>query len=82
MKAAGVKKVGGFCGVRTISNRGYRGRTSARFEGVGTKGKDIGGEAGFEECRFIGRYSRGERLSRNGHCSNPSQVLKLTRDIS
>ena len=32
-------------------------RTSAGFEGVGTKGKNVGGEAGLKEHCFIGRDS-------------------------
>jgi hypothetical protein len=36
---------------------GTRARTSTRFEGVGTEGKDVSGEAGLEEHGFVGRYS-------------------------
>ena len=41
---------------------GTRVRTSAGFKGVGTEGKDVGGEAGLEERGFVGRYSGGCRL--------------------
>jgi hypothetical protein len=73
MEGAGVEEVGGFCGVRNVSNCRYvidartgvkietggtRVRTSAGFECVGTEGKDVGGEAGFEERSFVGRYGR------------------------
>jgi hypothetical protein len=44
-------------------------RTSAGFEDVGTEGKDVGGEAGFEERGFVGRYSGGGKLDRSGHRS-------------
>lgn len=56
---------------------GTRVRTSAGFEGVGTEGKDVGGEAGLEERGFVGRYSGSGRLGRSGHCSNPSRILRL-----
>lgn len=46
---------------------GMRVRTSAGFEGVGTEGEDVGGEAGLEERGFVGRYSGGGRLGRSGH---------------
>jgi hypothetical protein len=49
---------------------GIQVRTSAGFEGVGAKGKDVGGEAGLEERSFVGRYSGGGRLGRSGHDSN------------
>lgn len=55
MEGAGIEEVGGL---------------SARFEGVGTEGKDVGGEAGLEERGFVGRYSGGGRLGRSSHCSN------------
>jgi len=56
---------------------GTRVRTSARFEGVGAEGKDVGGEAGLEERGFVGRYNGGGRLSRSGHCSNSSRISRL-----
>ena len=36
---------------------GNRVRTSAGFEGVSAKSKDISGEAGLEELSFVGRHS-------------------------
>ena len=45
-------------------------RTSAGFEGVGTEGEDVGGEAGLQEGGFVGWYSGGGRLGRSGHRSN------------
>lgn len=85
VEGAGVEEVGGFCGFSEISNGACRcedwsgnqdirfGRirvhTSAGFEGVGTKGKDVGGEAGLKECGFIARYRRDSRLGRSGHRS-------------
>ena len=44
-------------------------RTSARFEGVGTKGEDVSGEAGLEKSGFIGRYSGSDSLGGGGHRS-------------
>lgn len=45
-------------------------RTSAGFEGVGTEGENVGGEAGLEEGGFVGRYSGGGRPCRSGHRSS------------
>lgn len=58
---------------------GTRVHTSAGFEGVGAKGKDVGGEAGLEEQGFVGRYSRGSRLVRSSHRtnSNSSRISRL-----
>ena len=56
---------------------GTRVRTSAGFEGEGTKGKDVGGEAGLEERGFVGRYSGGGRLGRSSHRSNSDQISRL-----
>ena len=54
---------------------GIRVRTPAGFEGVGTESKDVGGETGFEERSFIGRYSGGGRLGRSDHCSSKSRRI-------
>jgi len=56
---------------------GTRVRTSAGFEGEGTEGKDVGGEAGLEERGFVGRYSGGGRLGRSSHRSNSDQISGL-----
>lgn len=53
------------------------GRLSAGFEGEGTKGKDVGGEAGLEERGFVGRYSGGGRLGQSSHRSNSDQISRL-----
>ena len=52
-------------------------RTSARFEGVGTKGEDVSGETGLEESGFIGRYSGSDSLGGDCHRSktHSSRVL-------
>ena len=44
-------------------------RTSARFEGVGTKGEDVSGETGLEKSGFIGRYSGSDSLVGGCHRS-------------
>lgn len=49
---------------------GVRVRTSAGLEGVGTEGKDVGGEAGLEERGFVGRHSGGGGLGASGHRSS------------
>lgn len=54
---------------------GSRVRTSAGFKGVGTEGKDVGGETGLKERGFVGRYGGGGRLGRSGHRSNSSQFV-------
>jgi hypothetical protein len=57
-------------------------RTSAGFEGVGTKSKDVGGEAGLEERGFVGRCSRSGRRGRSGHSNFLVEFLDCsTRDI-
>ena len=42
-------------------------RTSAGFEGVGTKGEDVSGEAGLEKSGFIGRNSGSDSLGGGCH---------------
>ena len=49
-------------------------RTSARFESVGTKGEDVGGKAGLEECGFVRGYSGG------GHDSGSNGCLDCSND--
>ena len=73
VEGAGVEEVGGFYGIGKIrihmSKRESRvmregeSHTSAGFEGVGTKGEDVGGEAGLEEGGLVGGY----RGSGGGH---------------
>ena len=58
---------------------GTRERTSAGFEGVGTEGKDVGGEAGLEERGFVGRYSGGGRLGRSSHGSTRVGFLDCSK---
>lgn len=53
---------------------GSRARTSTRFKSIGTKGKDLSGEAGLEEHGFVARYSRGGRLGRGSHHHSPNRV--------
>ena len=48
---------------------GTRVRTSAGFEGVGTEGKNIRGDARLKKCGFVGRYSGVGWLARIGHYS-------------
>lgn len=38
-------------------------RTSTRFEGVGAKSEDVGGETRLEEVGFIRRYGSKSRLN-------------------
>ena len=59
-------------GIETLvwGNQSIRVRTSAGFEGVGTEGKNVGGEAGLEERGLVGRYSGSGRRVRSGHRSN------------
>ena len=69
VEGAGVEEVGRFCRIGEISmcilKRGSRvtwqgeSHTSAGFEGVGTKGEDVGGETGLEEVGLVGGYSGG-----------------------
>ena len=50
-------------------------RTSAGFEGVGTEGKDVGGEAGLEELRLVRRYCGGSRLGWSGHDGKSNGII-------
>ena len=86
VERAGVEEVGRFCRMRNISNGihryegrrkyqdwgGWRERTSAGFEGVGTEGEDVGGEARLQESSLVSRYGR-DRGGR--HCHEPMDSL-------